>query len=111
MKEKRNRKATSPVRELELELELLRRELRSTARHYTQRLERELLAIVDALDHVAPAEELTRDQLHRVRDFASLLRQRKLRPEKGRRKDLRKIDSLIDELRPLREDKLWRVGD
>jgi len=42
--------------------------------------------------------------LHRVRDFAIMVRQRRLRPEKGRRKDLRKIESLISDLRPLVED-------
>jgi hypothetical protein len=42
--------------------------------------------------------------LHRVRDFAIMVRQRRLRPEKGRRKDLRKIESLISDLRPLVDD-------
>ena len=84
---------TSPVRQLEMELHVLRRELKITARAYTQRLERELVATAAALHKFAPAEELSREQLHRVRDFAIMVRQRRLRPEKGRRKDLRKIDS------------------
>jgi UDP-2,3-diacylglucosamine pyrophosphatase LpxH len=41
---------------------------------------------------------------HLVRDFAIMVRQRRLRPEKGRRKDLRKIESLISDLRPLVDD-------
>jgi hypothetical protein len=43
-------------------------------------------------------------QTHLVRDFAIMVRQRRLRPEKGRRKDLRKIESLIFDLRPLLDD-------
>jgi len=90
---------TSPVRHLQLELRELRRELRTTARVYAQRLERDLVVTTDA-----PAEKLTREQLHRVRDIAMLVRNRRLRPEKGRRKDLRKIENLISDLRPLVDD-------
>jgi hypothetical protein len=105
MKKKKEREEkkheTSPVRHLQLELQKLRRELRTTARVYTQRLEHELVAATNALERYAPAEKLTREQLHRVRDFAIMVRQRRLRPDKGRRKDLRRIDSLISDLRPL----------
>ena len=105
MKRKKEREEkkqeTSPVRHLQLELQKLRRELRTTARVYTQRLEHELITATDALGRYAPAEKLTREQLHRVRDFAIMVRQRRLRPDKGRRKDLRRIDSLISDLRPL----------
>jgi len=36
--------------------------------------------------------------VHEIRDLTIMLRKRKLKPEKGRRKDLRKIDSLIRDL-------------
>jgi hypothetical protein len=85
-------------------LQELRRELRTTARVYAKRLEQELILTTAALDRYAPAEKLNREQLHRVRDFAIMVRQRRLRPEKGRRKDLRKIESLISDLRPLVDD-------
>jgi hypothetical protein len=108
MKKKKEREEkkheTSPVRHLQLELQKLRRELRTTARVYTQRLEHELIAATDALGRYAPTEKLTREQLHRVRDFAIMVRQRRLRPEKGRRKDLRRIDTLISDLRPLMDN-------
>jgi len=95
---------TSPVRHLQLELRDLRRELRTTARVYAQRLEHDLAVTTDALERYAPAEKLTREQLHRVRDTAMVVRNRRLRPEKGRRKDLRKIENLISDLRPLVSD-------
>ena len=50
---------TSPVRHLQLELRELRRELRTTARVYAQRLERDLAVTTDALERYAPAEKLT----------------------------------------------------
>ncbi|PYM01515.1 MAG: hypothetical protein DMF13_07680 [Verrucomicrobia bacterium] len=94
---------TSPVRHLQLELRELRRELRTTARVYAQRLEHDLAVTRDALERYAPAV-LTREQLHRVRDIAMVVRNRRFRPEKGRRKDLRKIENLISDLRPLVDD-------
>ena len=103
-KKPKEKHETSPVRHLQLELQELRRELRTTARVYAKRLEYELSLTTAALDGYAPAEKLNREQLHRVRDFAILVRQRRLRPEKGRRKDLRKIESLISDLRPLVDD-------
>ena len=64
MKKKKKRlekkQETSPVRQLEMELQVLRRALKITARVYTQRLERELLATAAALHKFAPAEELSR---------------------------------------------------
>ena len=104
MKKKKEKHETSPVRHLQLELQELRRELRTTARVYAKRLEHDLSLTTAALDRYAPAEKLDREQLHRVRDFSIMVRQRRLRPEKGRRKDLRKIETLISDLRPLVDD-------
>jgi hypothetical protein len=50
------------------------------------------------------ADELSRDELHRIRDLTSLVRDRKLKPEKGRRKDLRKLDALIEDLKSAVQD-------
>ena len=103
-KKAKEKHQTSPVRQLQLELQELRRELRTTARVYAKRLEHELSLTTAALDRYDPAEKLNGEQLHRVRDFSIMVRQRRLRPGKGRRKDLRKIESLISDLRPLVDD-------
>src|SRR5438270_13073479 len=105
MKRKSTERAeASPVRHLQLELRELRRELRTTARVYAQRLERDLAVTTDALERYAPAEKLTREQLHRVRDIAMVVRNRRLRPEEGRRKDLHTNANLSSDLRPLVDD-------
>jgi hypothetical protein len=61
-----------------------------------------------ALEASKPAEELSRERLHQLRDLTILVRKRKLKPEKGRRKDLRKIDSLIEDLQLLIPKKVQR---
>ena len=43
-------------------------------------------------------EQVPREMLRQIRDLTIVVRNRKLKPEKGRRKDLRKIDSLIVDL-------------
>src|SRR5688500_2785415 len=98
---------TSPVKILETELEKLRSDLRATVRAYAARLEIDLAESRAALGSLKPAEELSRERLHQLRDLMIHVRKRKLKPEKGRRKDLRKIDSLIEDLQLLGRTRSW----
>jgi len=105
LKSKRNARSrsvdTSPVKILESEMEKLRADLRATVRAYAARLEIDLAESRAALGSLKPVEELSRERLHELRDLMIHVRKRKLKPEKGRRKDLRKIDSLIEDLQLL----------
>ncbi|CAN5603823.1 hypothetical protein BH18VER1_BH18VER1_06580 [soil metagenome] len=92
------KRTTSPAKHLQSELQALRGELRATVRAYTARLEVQLAESVAAMPATQPPADLSREQLHEIRDLLSLLRKRKLKPEKGRQKDLRKIDSLIGDI-------------
>jgi hypothetical protein len=94
----RTLRASSPVTMLESELEALHRDLRTTAKAYLTRLENDLFVCLAALRSYGPIEELPREILQQIRDLTIIVRNRKLKPEKGRRKDLRKIDSLIVDL-------------
>lgn len=89
---------TSPVKLLESELNGLRRDLRATIRAYAARLEIELAESTAALASAGPAEKLSREQLHEIRELMILAQNRKLKPQKGRRKDVRKLDSIIGDL-------------
>jgi hypothetical protein len=99
-KQARRRRAreSSPVTMLESELHALHRDLRTTARAYIARLENDLLVCLAVLRACGPIEDASREMLHQIRDLTIIVRNRKLKPEKGRRKDLRKIDSLIVDL-------------
>jgi hypothetical protein len=99
-KQARRRRAreSSPVTMLEAELHALHRDLRTTARAYIARLENDLLVCLAVLRACGPIEDASREMLHQIRDLTIVVRNRKLKPEKGRRKDLRKIDSLIVDL-------------
>jgi hypothetical protein len=95
---KRDDREISPVTMLTDELIALRRDLRKTVRAYTARLELDLAESAAAVALSKRADSLSRERLHDIRDLTIMMRKRKLKPEKGRRKDLRKIDSLIRDL-------------
>jgi len=73
-------------------------ELRATLRAYSARLEISLAQTTAVVANSKSADELLRDELHKIRDLTQIVRNRKLKPEKGRRKDLRKLDCLIEDL-------------
>ena len=80
------------------ELDAVRRDLRRTIRAYAARLELDLGESIAAVTRYKQAEDLSRERLHDIRDLTIMMRKRKLKPEKGRRKDVRKLDSLIRDL-------------
>jgi hypothetical protein len=89
----------SPLTMLEAELQRLQQDLRATAKAYVARLENDLRQAARAFSACGPVDRLSREQLHQIRDLTIELRKGKLKPEKGRRKDLRRIDSMIAEVR------------
>jgi hypothetical protein len=95
---KKKRREVSPVTMLTDELAALRRDLRRTSRAYAARLEVDLAESMAVVVSSKRAEALSREELHDIRDLTIMVRKRKLKPEKGRRKDLRKIDSLIQDV-------------
>jgi len=96
--QRRGPRESSPVTMLESELRALHRDLRTIAKAYITRLENDLFVCLAALRSYGPIERVPREMLHQIRDLTIIVRNRKLKPEKGRRKDLRKIDSLIVDL-------------
>jgi len=102
-KKQRHKKAreVSPVTMLTDELDAVRRDLRRTIRAYAVRLELDLAESIAAVNRYKRGEDLSRERLHDIRDLTIMMRKRKLKPEKGRRKDVRKLDSLIHDLQSI----------
>jgi hypothetical protein len=97
-KTSRKRDEVTPLTKLQAELVTLRRKLRATIRAYIARLEIDLAESTDAFAALKVAKTFSRQQLHEIRELTMMLRDCKVKPEKGRRKDLRKLDSLIHEV-------------
>jgi hypothetical protein len=98
MKRPHKRAEISPVTILESELTALRQDLRATIHAYAARLEVDLAETIAALSTAKHAKSLSRERLRQIRELTIKVRKRSIKPERGRRKDLRKIDALIRNL-------------
>lgn len=106
----------SPFKSAAEELDALRKTLRAACQQFAKRLDMEIIRVRERVavageQHTASAKNDAvkrvvvpgSSQLYDVRDMITLLRTLEVKPTAGRRKDLKKIESLVDELRLLVE--------
>lgn len=91
----------SPAKSLGEDLKKLRQLLRTTGRTYLRRLEVELDDVAIWAKAQARASKLSRSAIRDLGDMITLIRKLEVKPAKGRRKDLKKLDETIAELREL----------
>ncbi|MGA8657668.1 MAG: hypothetical protein WB586_16105 [Chthoniobacterales bacterium] len=88
----------SPMKSVAEELDFLRKTFRECITAYGARIETDLNQIREAVLEQAKNPKLPPSKIRDLRDMLTLCRTLDIKPEKGRRKDLKKIDSLIEEL-------------
>jgi hypothetical protein len=88
----------SPMKSVAEELDFLRKTFRECITGYGARIETDLNQIREAVLEQAKNPKLPPSKIRDLRDMLTLCRTLDIKPEKGRRKDLKKIDSLIEEL-------------
>src|ERR1700740_2827293 len=88
----------SPAKSFAEEVEILRKSFRACLDVYASRVEAELGHIKELTLAKTQSPHLSQNTISHLRDMITLCRTLDIKPEKGRRKDLKKIDSLIDEL-------------
>jgi hypothetical protein len=88
----------SPMKSLAEELDFLRKTLRECLNAYAGRVESQLTEIRQRILEQTKNQKASTSHLSDVRDMISLCRTLELKPEKGRRKDLKKIESTVEEL-------------
>ena len=94
---------SSPAKVVVKDLEDLRAVFRETIQRHADRVDEEVLAVQRAVKALAENSQVTSAQMRDLRDMMTLLRNTDFKPEKGRRKDLKKIDDLVGDLRMLTE--------
>ena len=93
----------SPIKSVTEELDLLRKSFRESVSAYAKRIETQL---AEAREHIL-AQTQTKDSrtqpshIRDLRDIITLCRTLDLKPDKGRRKDLKKIESAVEEIRAM----------
>lgn len=80
------------------EVSALRRAFRATLKQFGARVESDLDHLEAAVQKVAGKKgELSVEQAHSARDLVTLVRTLKVKPEKGRRRDLKRIEEVLED--------------
>ena len=93
----------SPAKSLISDLDQLRRTLRATGKTYLRQLEQEIDTIASWAKTQSLEKELRKSEIRDLGDMVTLVRKIEIKPQKGRRKDLKKIDATVAELREIIE--------
>lgn len=88
----------SPMKSAGEELDFLRKTFRDIVASYSARIEGEIARIREAVAAEEKKKKLPASRLRDARDIITLIRTLEVKVEKGRRRDLKKIDLLIEEL-------------
>jgi hypothetical protein len=98
----------SPAKSLLTDLVRLRRTLRRTGHAYLRRLEAELDEVAAWAHERAEERNLPKSRVRDLGDMITLVRKIDGKQEKGRRRDLKKIDMTVADLRELMSNKTSR---
>lgn len=97
----------SPAKSLASEITNLKAGLRQTLKVYGEKLTSDLAEVQGwNSKQVESTKQLSREQARDLGDMLGLLRKLKIKPEKGRRRDLRKIEVVLEDLRELAKAKV-----
>jgi hypothetical protein len=105
---KKTNHEVSPARSLLIDLISLRRTLRSTGRAYLSRLEAEIDEVTAWASEQAKEHDQPKSRIRDLGDMITLVRKIEAKPIKGRRRDLKKIDATVGDLRELIGNKASR---
>jgi hypothetical protein len=94
----------APFKSIAEELQGLRTTLRGTVETYFARLDAEIVQVTEAVEKEAAKKKVTTARQRDLRDMLILLRNASVKTDKGRRKDLKKIDGLVGDLAMLTEN-------
>lgn len=89
---------TSPAKLLLEEIEVFRSTFRTALDAYALRIDEELTAIRSKIEEVGGINGIPSSKIRDIRDMLTLLHNVDVKPEKGRRKDLKKLDSIANDL-------------
>jgi len=93
----------SPVKALIEDIGTFRDLLRSTLDGIASRVDKDLAAVIAKAEGLGDPESIPNSRNHEIRDMLSLLRNADVKPEKGRKKDLKKLEIIKDDLLMLSE--------
>ena len=101
MKKSKGRVVDSlPTKPLIEQLTFVRQTFREVLRHYGSGIETEILRPAKRVA-VEAGKKIKRERVHDFRDILMLLRDVEINPQKGKRRDLKRIESLVEDVREI----------
>lgn len=94
----------SPIPSVLQELERLKASVHETLVQYELRMAEEINAVRDVLEKQLRQPKLSHAKLRDIRDMLTLLRHVQVKADKGRRKELKKLESVVGDLTMLIEN-------
>jgi hypothetical protein len=91
----------SPMKSVAEELDLLRKSFRESLNAYATRIETQLAQIRERVIEQSKNSKPHPSHIRDLRDIITLCRTLELKPDKGRRKDLKKIESAVEEIQAM----------
>jgi hypothetical protein len=91
----------SPIKSVAEELDLLRKSFRESVNAYAARIETQLTQARQDILAQAKDSKNHPSRIRDLRDILTLCRTLDLKPDKGRRKDLKKIESALEEIQAM----------
>ncbi|MFZ4775086.1 MAG: hypothetical protein ACOYM3_06975 [Terrimicrobiaceae bacterium] len=88
----------SPAKALLEELETFRGLYHGTLNAISSRVDEQLKAIKSHVEALGSGKDVPAGKNRDIRDMLTILRNADVKPDKGRRKDLKKLDSISDDL-------------
>ena len=92
-----------PTNTVLAEIEALRELLHSTLTHNAKRINTRLDEVQEKIESLAKKKKTSLVHLRDLRDMLTVLRKHNVKPEKARRRDIKKIDEISDDLAMLTE--------
>jgi hypothetical protein len=92
-----------PIQPVLEELALLRRDFRDIIRHYSARIEAEIAQLISLVANESEGRDPEPEKMRELRDMLMLLRDLDVKASKGRRRDLKRIETTVEELRSITE--------
>lgn len=94
----------SPAKNLLEEIEVFRTACRGTLESIGAKLEERIDGVRTRVEALGPPDGIPSGKLRDLRDMLTLLHHADVKPEKGRRKDLKKLDTISDDLLMMSEN-------
>ena len=102
-KSKSGGKRNLPIKPLLEDLERLRETCREIVARYLAEVENDITGIADAVALQTAGKKLPKDRVADLRDMLMLLRGLEVKPAKGRRRDLKRVENILEELASITE--------